>query len=114
MNKFSPSFFIGSISIGTVEGASCVNFGNNLPSGFTNYKKHSQGFGTVSGDNADVHDLLARLEQQDTKDLFRYDSNVEENSHEINEMLKELILNDDVSIEDEDDEQNEPIDINIE
>ncbi|CEG25712.1 hypothetical protein [Bacillus sp. B-jedd] len=73
MNKFSPAFFIGKINIGTVEGSSCVNLGNNLPSGFTSYKKHSQGFGTVSGDHADIHDLFALLEEKDSNDAFHYD-----------------------------------------
>ncbi|OCA85083.1 hypothetical protein A8F95_10355 [Bacillus wudalianchiensis] len=72
LKRFSPSFFIGSISIGTVEGASCVNLGNNLPSGFVNYKKQNQGFGSISGDHNDIRDILATIEEQDINDSFHY------------------------------------------
>lgn len=47
----SPTFIIGNIRIGTVEGASCINLGNNLPVGFTSRKTHNQGFGNVHGDD---------------------------------------------------------------
>ncbi|MBC8079955.1 MAG: hypothetical protein H7X86_06395 [Gorillibacterium sp.] len=46
----SPTFIIGNIRIGSVEGSSCVNLGNNLPIGFTSRKTHNQGFGSVHGD----------------------------------------------------------------
>jgi len=45
----SPTFVIGQIKIGSIEGASCFNLGNNLPSGFTSRKVHNQGFGSVEG-----------------------------------------------------------------
>ena len=47
----SPTFIIGSIRIGSVEGASCINLGNNLPVGFTSRKTHNQGFGNIQGDD---------------------------------------------------------------
>lgn len=46
----SPTFVIGQIKIGTIEGASCLNLGNNVPSGFASRKVHNQGFGSVEGD----------------------------------------------------------------
>jgi hypothetical protein len=58
----SPTFIIGSIRIGTVEGASCVNFGNNWPSEFTSISKQQQGFGNVSGDHNDLTRFRAHLE----------------------------------------------------
>jgi hypothetical protein len=51
MSLTSPTFYIGHIRIGSVEGASCVNIGNNWPCGFESYKKHTQGFGEVGGDH---------------------------------------------------------------
>lgn len=99
MKRFSPSFFIGTISIGTVEGASCVNLGNNLPSGFVNYKKHNQGFGSISGDNNDIHDILATIEEKDIHDSFHYGLNNEDDqavlSNVANEMAdSELVIED--------------------
>ncbi|MEO3944004.1 hypothetical protein [Gorillibacterium sp. CAU 1737] len=49
-NFLSPTFVIGQIKIGTIEGASCFNLGNNVPSGFTSRKVHNQGFGSIEGD----------------------------------------------------------------
>lgn len=51
----SPTFYIGHIRIGSVEGASCVNLGNNWPTDFDNYKKHTQGFGEVGGGSQPVN-----------------------------------------------------------
>ncbi|OCA85902.1 hypothetical protein A8F94_13705 [Bacillus sp. FJAT-27225] len=99
MNKFSPSFFIGKINIGTVEGASCVNLGNNLPSGFTSYKKHNQGFGTVSGDNADIHDLFASLEEKETNDTFNHEFGEDSGLDAINQFAQGIIEHQAVDIE---------------
>lgn len=65
---FSPTFIIGSIRIGSVEGASCVNMGNNYPTNFQNYKKHNQGFGNVGGDNNQVTGARAFLDDSDMVD----------------------------------------------
>lgn len=65
---FSPTFIIGSIRIGSVEGASCVNMGNNYPTNFQNYKKHNQGFGNVGGDNNQITGTRAFLDDSDMVD----------------------------------------------
>lgn len=61
MTSLSPTFFIGNIRIGTVEGASCVNLGNNLPSNFNNYKKQNQGFGSIHGNGNDIQGIRSLL-----------------------------------------------------
>lgn len=67
---FSPTFIIGHIRIGTVEGASCVNLGNNWPTDFTSHKKHNQGFGSVDGDNNRIQGIRAYLDDADLLDMF--------------------------------------------
>ncbi|TCP21936.1 hypothetical protein EV207_13823 [Scopulibacillus darangshiensis] len=52
--NFDQNFVINTLNIHTVEGASCVNVGNNFPTGFQNFKKHTQGFGSISGDNNQI------------------------------------------------------------
>lgn len=99
VNRFSPSFFIGTISIGTVEGASCVNLGNNLPSGFVNYKKQNQGFGSISGDHTDIHDILATLEEKDIKDVFHYDPEEDQAVPQHIAQLAEAMVDSDLEIE---------------
>lgn len=105
LKRFSPSFFIGTISIGTVEGASCVNLGNNLPSGFVNYKKHNQGFGSISGDHNDIHEILATLDENGINDAFHYGPG-DENEQEMNQFSKE-ILNSDLEIENQNETENQ-------
>ncbi|WP_442599905.1 hypothetical protein [Neobacillus sp. D3-1R] len=107
MNRFSPSFFIGSISIGTVEGASCVNLGNNLPSGFTNFKKHNQGFGNISGDHTNVHDILASLEENDSDDMFRNELGNETDFSDISQIAQDLMMNNDLDIKEQNHSENE-------
>ncbi|MDR6997630.1 hypothetical protein [Neobacillus niacini] len=46
----SPTFHIGTIKIGTIEGASCFSIGNNFIEDFKNSKKHNQGLGNIHGD----------------------------------------------------------------
>ncbi|MFD1737659.1 hypothetical protein ACFSCX_14020 [Bacillus salitolerans] len=70
MSILSPKFMIGSIRIGSIEGASCLNMGNNFPNNFTSHKKHHQGFGTVIGDQNEIKGILSKLENQDTIDLI--------------------------------------------
>jgi hypothetical protein len=60
----SPAFVIGQIRIGSVEGASCINLGNNLPSGFKSRKMQNQGFGSVGGDGNTVRDARSFLYDQ--------------------------------------------------
>jgi hypothetical protein len=69
MSYLSPKFFIGSIKIGSIEGASCFNMGNNFPNHFTNHKKHNQGFGSVTGDHNDIKGILSRLDDSDQLDM---------------------------------------------
>lgn len=59
----SPTFIIGQFRIGSVEGASCVNMGNNLPAGFTSRKMHNQGFGSVGGDGNSVTGARSFLQE---------------------------------------------------
>lgn len=66
----SPYFVIGSIRIGSIEGASCLNMGNNFPSEFTSHKKHNQGFGTVSGEGNTLRGIRALLDDADFIDMF--------------------------------------------
>ncbi|MDQ0253590.1 hypothetical protein J2S74_000962 [Evansella vedderi] len=84
-SSFSPTFYIGSIRIGTVEGASSVNIGHNTNSGFKSEKKHNQGFGSVSGDSNEFKDARTLLDDADFLDMFN-------GSDDIPDWLKEKIL----------------------
>ncbi|MEC1641021.1 hypothetical protein P9E76_03255 [Schinkia azotoformans] len=66
----SPNFVIGSIKIGSIEGASCLNMGNNFPSNFSSHKKQNQGFGSIMGDHNDIRDILSRLDDSDVLDMY--------------------------------------------
>ncbi|HHW36415.1 MAG TPA: hypothetical protein GXX18_03865 [Bacillales bacterium] len=66
----SPNFVIGSIKIGSIEGASCLNMGNNFPSNFSSHKKQNQGFGSIIGDHNDIRDILSRLDDSDVLDMY--------------------------------------------
>lgn len=46
----SPTFHIGTIKIGSIEGASCFSIGNNFIEDFKSSKKHNQGLGNIHGD----------------------------------------------------------------
>lgn len=70
MSYLSPNFFIGSIHIGTIEGASCFNIGNNYPNGFRSYKKQNQGFGSISGDHNDIQGLRSFLNDPGVVDIL--------------------------------------------
>lgn len=85
MSDYSPNFFIGSIRIGVVESASCINMGNNYPSQFQSHKKHNQGVGNISGDENDIHGTKSQVsdssfidmfEQTDTQELPQWLQNV--------------------------------------
>lgn len=66
----SPVFIIGQIRIGTVEGASAINFGNNRMSHFRSDKKHIQGFGTVAGDDNNIEGAKTALHDADVIDML--------------------------------------------
>lgn len=70
MDNLSPIFFIGNIRIGSVEGASCINLGNNLPVGFQSFKKQNQGFGSITGDNNDISELCSVLKDTNMVDML--------------------------------------------
>lgn len=57
----SPTFHIGTIKIGTIEGASCFSIGNNFIEDFKNSKKHYQGFGNIHGDRNNLAHSSASL-----------------------------------------------------
>jgi hypothetical protein len=57
----SPTFHIGTIKIGTIEGASCFSIGNNFIEDFKNSKKHSQGLGNIHGDRNNLAHMTASL-----------------------------------------------------
>ncbi|MDC3417388.1 hypothetical protein [Aquibacillus salsiterrae] len=101
--SFSPKFYIETLRIGSVEGASAINFGNNTPTNFENHSKHTQGFGTVSGDQSKISGSKSVLIEEALKDLF------EEEDSELAEWLKEMILEKqgDVEIESESDEEED-------
>jgi hypothetical protein len=85
----SPQFFIGSIHIKSVEGASCVNLGNNLPTHFQNYQKQNQGFGTISGDYSRIMGTKSEIEDGGNfMDLFH-----PSHSDEIPDWLKKTMQN---------------------
>ncbi|TCJ05215.1 hypothetical protein [Cytobacillus praedii] len=86
MTLLSPNFFIGTIRIGTVEGASCVNFGNNAPSGFESFKKHSQGLGSISGDGNQIEGLRSLLYDSAIMDLLTC-----RDEKDVPDWIKELI-----------------------
>lgn len=82
----SPNFYIGTIRIGAVEGASCVNLGNNWPTDFDSYKKQSQGFGEISGDHNQLTSARTGVTDSDFLDML----NVSDSS-EIPEWLRDVI-----------------------
>ncbi|MDP4103976.1 MAG: hypothetical protein Q8935_03395 [Bacillota bacterium] len=57
----SPTFHIGSIKIGNIEGASCFSIGNNFIEDFKNSKKHNQGLGNIHGDRNNLAHSSASL-----------------------------------------------------
>ncbi|MDQ1146563.1 hypothetical protein QE429_003390 [Bacillus sp. SORGH_AS 510] len=74
----SPTFHIGTIKIGSIEGASCFSIGNNFIEDFKNSKKHNQGLGNIHGDRNSFdhtrswltnneHDFLKRKKMEKKK-----------------------------------------------
>ncbi|MFC0524276.1 hypothetical protein ACFFGV_11935 [Pontibacillus salicampi] len=89
MNVPSPNFFIGSIRIGSVEGASCVNFGNNAPTGFESYKKHSQGFGSITGDGNTTEGVRSLLQDKALLDMVTNQGEKDQMPEWMEEILKQ-------------------------
>ncbi|SFK16261.1 hypothetical protein SAMN04487936_10879 [Halobacillus dabanensis] len=86
MSLLSPNFFIGNIRIGTIENASCLNMGNNLPTGFESHQKLNQGFGTVHGDGNTLEGLRSVLSDAAILDLM-----TREKEHEIPEWVEKMM-----------------------
>ncbi|MEA3321806.1 MAG: hypothetical protein U9Q88_17590 [Bacillota bacterium] len=86
MSDYSPNFFIGSIRIGVVESASCINMGNNYPSQFQSHKKHNQGVGNISGDENDIHGTKSQVSDSSFIDLFE-----QSDSQELPQWLQNVI-----------------------
>lgn len=108
----SPTFIIGHIRIGSVEGASCVNLGNNYPTNFTSNKKHNQGFGSVSGDNNNVEGIRSALNDADILDMMNTDE-----MKDVPEWVKQLMLeqyHDEASEEEPADDTNHAPDLSDE
>ena len=57
----SPTFHIGTIKIGSIEGASCFSIGNNFIEDFKNSKKHNQGLGNIHGDRNNLAHMSTSL-----------------------------------------------------
>ncbi|XJZ25708.1 hypothetical protein ACF5W4_09800 [Bacillota bacterium Lsc_1132] len=57
----SPTFHIGTIKIGSIEGASCFSIGNNFIEDFQNSKQHNQGLGNIHGDHNNLAHASASL-----------------------------------------------------
>ncbi|UJF34346.1 hypothetical protein [Paenibacillus hexagrammi] len=88
MSSFmSPNFIIGSIRIGSVESASCINMGNNWPTGFESTQKTVQGFGSVAGDHNQIVGTRSLLNDSDFLDMLNIEGN------ETPEWLQEIIVN---------------------
>lgn len=76
MSSFmSPTFIIGSIRIGSVESASCINMGNNWPTDFQSNQKTVQGFGAVEGDNNQLVGTRSMLNDSDFLDMLNVGDN---------------------------------------
>jgi hypothetical protein len=57
----SPTFHIGTIKIGSIEGASCFSIGNNFIEDFKSSKKHNQGLGNIHGNRNSFDHASASL-----------------------------------------------------
>lgn len=57
----SPTFHIGTISIGSIEAASCFSIGNNFIEDFQSSKKHNQGLGNIHGNRNNFSRMSASL-----------------------------------------------------
>ncbi|MDR4944950.1 hypothetical protein [Neobacillus cucumis] len=61
----SPTFHIGSIKIGSIEGASAFSIGNNFIEDFKNNKQHNQGLGNIHGDRNNLSHMTASSTNQE-------------------------------------------------
>lgn len=73
----SPTFHIGTIKIGSIEGASCFSIGNNFIEDFKSSKKHNQGLGNIHGDRNNLAHTSASLtnyEPESSKEYAKQES----------------------------------------
>jgi hypothetical protein len=75
----SPTFHIGSIKIGSIEGASCFSIGNNFIEDFKSNKKHNQGLGNIHGDRNNLSHTSASLTSYDQESQQRLEPGKEVN-----------------------------------
>jgi hypothetical protein len=75
----SPTFHIGTIKIGTIEGASCFSIGNNFIEDFKNNKKHNQGLGNIHGDRNNLAHMTASLTNHEQEKQANFEQKKEEN-----------------------------------
>ncbi|WP_223192370.1 hypothetical protein [Paenibacillus sedimenti] len=88
MSSFmSPTFIIGSIRIGSVESASCINMGNNWPTDFESNQKTVQGFGSVEGDHNQLVGTRSMLNDSDFLDMLNV------NDNDTPEWIQQMIAN---------------------
>ncbi|GMA62802.1 hypothetical protein NZD89_23625 [Alicyclobacillus fastidiosus] len=73
----STVFLVGAVSVGHMEGASCLNVGNNFPTNFRSVKKHNQGFGNVTGDHNTMKSLRSLLSDPDVLDAVSFKNDTE-------------------------------------
>lgn len=101
---FDPKFIIKNINIHSVESASCVNIGNNFPTGFESFKKHTQGFGSISGDHNQIEGLRSLLKDSGFVDMVPEEER--KDSSWIRELmtskLHEILESDEMYIEESD------------
>lgn len=88
MSFLSPNIAIGTLRIGSIEGASVVNLGNNFPTGFHSFKKQNQGFGSINGDHNNIKDLRSALTDSKIIDML----NEVDQLDDLPEWLQLLIL----------------------
>lgn len=82
----STIFMVGTVSVGQMEGASCLNVGNNFPTNFRSVKKQNQGFGEIRGDHNVLRNLKSLLNDPDVLDTVSF-----KNDTEIPEWVAKLI-----------------------
>lgn len=70
MTAAAPVFIIGSIHIGVISEASCLNIGENSLEQFTSYKKQNQGFGSIHGKGHRFEGLKTLLNDPDEIDMM--------------------------------------------
>jgi hypothetical protein len=91
MSIFSPNFIIGSIRIGTIEGASTVSMGNNLQHGFMNHQKINQGLGNISGDGNHIEGLKSLLQDSAILDILGNHTSPDELPCWVQQLVKERL-----------------------